>query len=324
MPNTVSGLLALLLAFVSGQKHRESQILYGKGRDSHYILIPDPRSWPQGVIKHLNDLDLIHSRTVVNGVKVFHMNPYIIDAKNNTEPATKASVIRVNSDGLTEMLSSDVDKKGRECFTDVIGSTPAVAVTAYGHGVLHMRPSTDISRVEHDLSSCDDGFKVLIPRGGDQFPIIGTYVGVNKDNFALRLKLTRDHAPEFALRQCVDGQLGELQRIIYHQMCNFLLASVVFKKGGTSQFFHAVLTPITSPLGAEFTNPPSCFGFIKRSKNIEPFPASPNCHGHYYSDFYGFTKSNIKMWDGTVGIGYTVRQRGVPRRFGLFDRQDTI
>ncbi|KAF4652822.1 hypothetical protein FOL46_009489, partial [Perkinsus olseni] len=209
---------SLVLLFTVGlavlsDKFRELQLLYAATEEGvRYIFIPDPRKWSGSVVGHLRSKNLVRSEHTVNNVSSYQMNSFIERKNENEQPATKATILRVDQDGHTEESQAST----AEARPEVKG---------------------ELRR------ACRDGLSPIRPQEGYEDLALGDYSGVYDGKFTIKLTLFREDPPDFVLRECEARSLGTLKKVVYRKVCNFLIAMLVFEKDGVTYFFRIVLAP---------------------------------------------------------------------------------
>ncbi|KAF4652728.1 hypothetical protein FOZ61_009459 [Perkinsus olseni] len=325
MAFSVLTVVSALSLVVVGDKYRELQFLYAATEDRiHYVFIPDPRNWAERVLPHLRSKGLIRSEYSVEGVKFLQANSYIVKVDDNIDPVDGATILRVDQHGFTEEFVGSVGQgdDGR-CFADVRTSTPKVmSLPGRSDAVSPLLFTMEEARVEvlSELwSVCRDGLTPIRPQRGDQDRIIGTYSGAYKGKFSMQLTLSRDAPPDLRIQECEPGELGLLRKVVYHNICNFLIVNPVFRKSGRSYYFRVVLTPSLPgpPAGTVCNEEVRSYDLVKLERSRSRPPAQPSCHFNSDSEVGKFHSSNIMRWDSIFKPGFTVRSRGVTVRSRL-------
>lgn len=327
--------MALLLTFIvltsavslvtaGKDKFRELQLLYAATEERvHYIFIPDPRTWPRGVLSHLREKNLIRSEYIVDGVRVVHANSYIVKADDNDLSAVDATILRVDEQGLTEEFSAAVAQDGRQCFSSVHTINPRVVLFPGKSHSSHLELGVGDARqdVRSDLwRLCENGLVAIRPQHGDQERVAGSYSGAYRDRFTMTLELFKDSPPKVSLQECEPGTLGKLVKVVYHNVCNFLIVHPIFQKNEQSYFFRIVLTPGITDLLTDITCKKSKRSYdLVRPQRERSTPRAPPSCAFYLENDKSFSSSNIFTWDQILRVGFTVRHRGIPRRSGLTD-----
>ncbi|KAF4689924.1 hypothetical protein FOZ63_032541 [Perkinsus olseni] len=302
----------VLTSVVAGDKFRELQFLYADaGEDVHYLFIPDSRR---------RERDLIRSEHVANGVEFLQMNSYIVKADGNEGPTKEAIILRLNKHGQTgEFSARVVQGKDDGCFRDVHSATPRVVgfPERPGFGMLMFNMEKASPEIERELERvCRDGLSTILPQEGDQHLAVGDYGGAYDGKLAINMTLFRDGPPRVDLHECKPGSLGTLRKLVYHKVCNFLVAMPVFKKDGITYFYRILLTPGLPVISA--------VNICKRASRsydlVEPPPRTERPRAKASCSFYvgksteKIRSSRMMDWDNALKLGFTVRPRGVPRR----------
>ncbi|KAF4755610.1 hypothetical protein FOZ62_013889, partial [Perkinsus olseni] len=303
--------MSALSLLVVGDKYRELQFLYAATEDRiHYVFIPDPRNWAERVLPHLRSKGLIRSEYTVEGVKFLQANSYIVKADDNIDPVDGATILRVDHHGFTEEFVGSVGQgEDERCFSDVRRATPRVLSLPSGAvgPLLFTMEEARVDVLSELWSVCRDGLTPIRPQRGDQDRIVGTYSGAHKGKFSMQLTLSRDAPPDFRMHECQPGELGQLRKVVYHNVCNFLIVNLVFQKSGRSYFFRVVLTPSLPgpPAGTVCREEVSSYDLVKPQRSRSRPRAQPSCHFNLDSEVGKFHSSNIMRWDSIFKPGFT-------------------